>query len=379
MTSMEDTALHTKYRPKNLDEVIGHEKVVSSLKGIVEKGKWPSAIAFFGPTSAGKTTLAHALVSSAVGAPALGYPDFTELNAADSKTIEDVRELIRISKLRPSRGVRRFILVDEAQGLLSNPQAAAALLKPLEQPPASTTWILGSMDPSKFESTQNGKAMANRCQQFILKPPSDEDLHKQARRIMKGEGITFISKEQREILVSTCNREMRSLANLIQGAASYHVGMGKNAPAVLSDEDLAEVLSQSQSDDVVSAVRFLTCIYNHKFVAAQREILNVADGFGMINKLLNLNWFLLNDAVLKGARHPNVWANPASLKLKQQVGELQTMKAIPLMQQVERYGLVQSALSRLKAQSQAFAVNESMALSEFAFSTIQNLKIACGE
>ena len=43
------------------------------------------------------------------------------------------------------------------------------LLKPLEEAGSTdTVWILCSMDPSKFSSTTNGKAIAKRCTQFVL-------------------------------------------------------------------------------------------------------------------------------------------------------------------------------------------------------------------
>lgn len=365
------TALHTKYRPRTLEEVVGHEKVVKTLNGIVSTNKWPSAIAFFGPTSAGKTTLAHALVSSALGAPAHGHPDFTEINASDSKSIDDVRSLIQISQLRPAKGKRRFILIDEAQGLLSNAQAAAAILKPLESPPKTTTWILGSMDPVKFQTTENGRAMANRCTQFVLEPPSDEALDKQARRILKGEGITFIDKEGRTKIVESCNQQMRSLANLIQAAQSYHSGLGKEAPDVLSQEDITEVLARSQPDDAVAAVRFLTAIYARKFAAAHKEILDMQDGFSVVHNLMNLNWFVLNHTVLKGAKHPSVRGWPAAFRLKEQLEKVMPNNRTL---SIEAYGYMQAELTKLKAQAQAFAVPEPMLLSQFAFNAIQALK-----
>lgn len=146
----EETALHTKYRPKTLDEVIGHEKAVTAFKGYVETKKWPSAIALLGPTSAGKTTLAHALASSEFGVKAKGHPDFFEINASDSKTIDDVRALITLSKYRPQKGKRRFIFIDEAQGLLSNKQA------------------LKCVAPETLLQTQHGLETARRVHERIL-------------------------------------------------------------------------------------------------------------------------------------------------------------------------------------------------------------------
>lgn len=247
------------------------------------------------------------------------------------------------------------------------------MLVPLESPPPSTTWIIGSMDPAKFEADQDGRSFINRCTQYILKAPADESLHLQARRIMKGEGIKYITKAQRELLVGACGREMRTLANLIQFAQAHYEGLA-DKPETLSDEDMGEVLTSNESEDGKTAVRFLTCIYAGKFTAAQREILAVGDGYGIISTLLNLNWFLLNDAILKGQRHPAIWGNAAAYALRAQVKEVSEGQNISGTALIERMGLVQAGLTTLKAQAQTFAVKEVMALSRFAYSTIRALK-----
>lgn len=121
------TALHLKYRPSVLSEVIGHEKVVTALQGIVKSGKYPSALAFFGPPSAGKTTLARCLAADTLGVSAINGPDFTYINMGDNRTIDDVRQLIATARLSPLGGKRRFILLDEVQAILGNAAAAACL------------------------------------------------------------------------------------------------------------------------------------------------------------------------------------------------------------------------------------------------------------
>lgn len=123
----EDTALHTKYRPRTLDDVVGNASIVAQLKGIIAKKKFPSAIAFFGQSSAGKTTLARAFASSVLGKPCTGSGDYVELNAGSSKSIDDIRQLADLARLRPSGGIRRLVMVDEAQSILTNPHAATCL------------------------------------------------------------------------------------------------------------------------------------------------------------------------------------------------------------------------------------------------------------
>src|SRR5690606_3524739 len=113
-----------------------------------------------------------------------GHPDYIEKNGSSERSIDDARDWISIAKFKP-RTNKRFIVIDEAQGLLSNKQAAQAILKPLEEPAKDTIWILCSMDPAKF-ATGDGRAIANRCTQFNLEPHTPKELLKQAVRIAKG-------------------------------------------------------------------------------------------------------------------------------------------------------------------------------------------------
>lgn len=315
-----DTALHRKYRPRTLDQIIGQDAAVSKLTGFVETGKWPSAIAFFGPTSAGKTTLARALVSTMFGKAASSSNDYSEINASDNKTIDDIRQLIQVSRLRPAEGKRRFVMIDEAQGLLSNAQAAAALLKPLEDSPKSTTFIIGSMSPEKFKTTDNGRAIANRCMQFHLTPPEPEHLMKYALRVAKGEDAPYLTKSFRQSLVDNCNSEYRTLANLLQDAIALYDGL-KKKPDALDESHLGQVLSSVITKDDELAVKFMVALFMRKTSVAHRTLLDVQDAFGFITKLTWLNWFILSDASLGGNRHHKVWPNQNSRALKSQLND----------------------------------------------------------
>jgi DNA polymerase III delta prime subunit len=301
---MQQTALHLKYRPKTLDRIIGHTNVVTRLKGALDKKKIPSAIAFFGPPSAGKTTLARAFATAINGS--LGS-DFKEVNAADERGIDDVRELIKISKFKPQSN-KRIIFIDEAHQLVSNNPAAQTLLKSLEEPSPHTMWIIGSMEPSKF-SSQVGKAILSRCTQFVLEQHTESDLLKQAVRIAKGESMDYLLDEKKlaiKHLVKNCNGEMRTLANLMQSTQQYYDGMSE-PPEVLGKKDLADIISSTESSDDKLAVQMMIGLYTKQFKKVQRAILDVTDPFSFIKKCGFISSFILNEAVIEGARHPKVW------------------------------------------------------------------------
>lgn len=238
-----------------------------------------------------------------------------------------------------------------------------AILEPLEHPHKRMTWILSSMSPEKFGQSTNGKAILSRCQQFHLKAYSAEDLAKQANRIIRGEGLKFFTGELRDTIVSECNGEMRTIANLIQGMSQYYDGLPEgNRPEKLTAEDAQKVIQTSVSDDDITAVRLLTSIYAKKISAAQREILNISDGFGIVNKMMYINYAVMNDMILKGARHPKVWMTASANGLK-----VNLTKVLP--DDGERLSAMigmQQHLIDLKTQAQAFAVPEDMAIFRFA-------------
>lgn len=117
---MSHTSFHLKYRPRTLEKVVGHSKIVTELKGMIASKKFPNALLFTGPSSAGKTTMARAFAASAEGVDTVeGAPDFYEVNAADNRSIDDVRRIVDMSKLRPMRFKHRYILLDEVHQLVS--------------------------------------------------------------------------------------------------------------------------------------------------------------------------------------------------------------------------------------------------------------------
>ena len=197
---METLSLAVKYRPRSLADLVGQDHISAQIAGMFNKKRMPAAIMLHGATGLGKTTVAR-MIASMVNCKNLDpdtmkpcgqcascsmsdHPDVLELNAADTRGIDDVRTLIQQSKNMPSVGNKRVFILDEAHQL--TPQASQTLLKPIEEPPANTLWIICTMSPDKMLP-----AIAKRCLSLPVKPVSPELITKRLYRIAKREGVDF--------------------------------------------------------------------------------------------------------------------------------------------------------------------------------------------
>ena len=224
------------------------------------------------------------------------------------------------------------------------------------------------MNPEKFKTTTLGKAIANRCVQFNLEPHTNSDLLKQAKRICKGEKMTYMMDEETKLLkrvVKASNYEMRTLAQLLEACQQYYDGLDEK-PELLSLKNLSSVLSSVESSEDKLAVDFMTALFSLNFTHCQLAILNSQDLIGLANRLSYISSFLVNTTVLRGERHPKVWASQSNRKVLSVIQK----QNITLGMLAE----VNTRLVECKSQIMQFGVGADALLSAFAYSTIRKLQ-----
>lgn len=138
--------LYKRYRPKTLKGLVGQDSTVSSLETLIERGL-PHCLMLTGPSGCGKTTVARILAREIK----CSKSDFTELNAADFKGIDTIRDIRRSINLKPLNGASRVWMIDECHKLTSDAQNA--ILKMLEDPPEHAFFMLCTTDPQKVIRT----------------------------------------------------------------------------------------------------------------------------------------------------------------------------------------------------------------------------------
>jgi DNA polymerase-3 subunit gamma/tau len=192
-------ALYRKYRPQSFAEVVGQEAVVRTLSNAISTDAVRQAYLFAGPRGTGKTSMARILAKClncaqgptttpdgtchACRAIAAGTSlDVIEMDAASQRGIDDIREIRDRVVLQPVEGRYKVYILDEAHQLTD--AAWNALLKLIEEPPPHLVFVFCTTDLSKVLPT-----VRSRCQTFVFKRPSLQDLVKVLRQIADAEEI----------------------------------------------------------------------------------------------------------------------------------------------------------------------------------------------
>ena len=200
-----------KYRPKNLDEVIGQRHVTERLKAYVETKNMPHLL-MTGPAGTGKTTCSLAMAREMFGDEWKG--NFIELSASDERGIDVVRGKIKEFARTAPLGNAEFkiIFMDEADALTSDAQAA--LRRTMEKYSKICRFILSCNYSSKIIDP-----IQSRCAVFRFKPLSKDDVKGFLMRIVTNENVK-IDDEALDALVHVARGDMRRAVNSLQVAAS---------------------------------------------------------------------------------------------------------------------------------------------------------------
>jgi DNA polymerase-3 subunit gamma/tau len=242
---MSYVVLARKYRSRNFEEMVGQDHVVRALTHALEQGRLHHAYLFTGTRGIGKTTVSRILAKclNCVGPDGNGgitakpcgvcttcreidadrYIDYTELDAASNRGIDEARDLIERASYKPSVGRFKVFMIDEAHQLTKD--AFNALLKTLEEPPEYLKFVLATTDPEKMLPT-----VLSRCLQFNLRPMAPQTVAEHLQNVLAKENVPVEAGALR-LLSRAARGSMRDALSLTDQAIAY--GGGKlEEPAV---------------------------------------------------------------------------------------------------------------------------------------------------
>lgn len=159
-------------------DLVGHGGVLDLLTSELET---PSqAYLFVGPSNVGKASIARRFAAALVGgedadavrrAKAGSHPDLVLIapEGRSSITVDQARGVVSSAVLSPLEADRKVFLLEEASML--NEEAANALLKTIEEPIASTTFVLVADSEDDLPAT-----VASRCRTIVFGRVPEADI-----------------------------------------------------------------------------------------------------------------------------------------------------------------------------------------------------------
>ncbi len=231
MSASEVLAL--KYRPRRFEELIGQESISQTLSLALDSGRLSHAYLFSGLRGSGKTSTARIFAKSLIceNGPTSApcdvcshcvmanegrHIDIIEMDAASSRKIDDIRDLIEHTKYRPASANVKIFIIDEVHMLTK--EAHNALLKTLEEPPSYVKFILATTDPLKLPPT-----ILSRTQHFRFKRISHPNIVHHLSHILHLENIEYQS-EALDILARSGSGSLRDTLTLLDQAIIYSKG-----------------------------------------------------------------------------------------------------------------------------------------------------------
>jgi DNA polymerase III delta prime subunit len=266
-----------KYRPSTIEGYVfrdSHQK--EQVKNWIKEKSIPHLL-FSGSAGIGKTTLAKILFNELE----INDLDLLEINASRTNSVDDVRDkIINFVQMIPF-GDFKVVLLDEADYL--SPNAQAALRGVMEEYHTSARFILTCNYPHKIIP-----ALHSRCQGFHIEKTDQTEFTARMAEILISEGVEF-DIDTLDTFVKATYPDLRKCINTVQmncndnvlktpqrgdtGEADYKFKMVELFKAGKINEGRKLVCSQARPEEMDEIYRWL---YDNVEIFGEEEKQNKA-------------------------------------------------------------------------------------------------------
>jgi replication factor C small subunit len=242
-----------KYRPKKIDDIIGHEETKIRLKGFIKNKSLPHLL-FAGPPGTGKTSAILALAAEIFGEDGLRN-NLLELNASDERGIDVIRNTVKdFARILPTDGAPfKIISLDEADALTS--AAQQALRRTMEKYVSTSRFILLCNYPGKII-----EPIQSRCAYFRFNRLNDDTITLNLESISTKEGLKF-TKDGIGTIIRVSEGDMRKAINILQATAATGKTINqKNVLNTIGGADpfeITKMLNQALDQDFEASKKML--------------------------------------------------------------------------------------------------------------------------
>jgi DNA polymerase-3 subunit gamma/tau len=257
--------LARKYRPANLDDLIGQDATVRILRSAFALNRIAHAFMLTGVRGVGKTTTARIIARAlnCIGPDGRGgptpdpcgvcanctailadrHPDVIEMDAASRTGVDDVREIIEATRFRPMQARTKVFIIDEIHMLSRH--AFNALLKTMEEPPPHVKFVFATTEIRKVPVT-----VLSRCQRFDLRRIPVGLLAAHFERVARAEGVEA-EPEALAAIARAADGSVRDGLSLLDQAIAQGDGAAVTASHVA---EMLGVADRGQVFDLMEAV-----------------------------------------------------------------------------------------------------------------------------
>ena len=285
-----------KYRPQVLDDLLGQDHVVQTLKNAIGQRRLAHAYLFVGPRGTGKTSTARILAKAVncIHGPTVNPCgicdscreisqgvsfDVLEIDGASNNSVDQIRELRENVRFAPVRGRYKIYIIDEVHMLTQ--QAFNALLKTLEEPPDHVIFVFATTEPNRVLPT-----ILSRCQRFDFRRIPVRTIAKHLQYIAQQEGVTLTTAATEAIAAAADGglRDAESMLDQLVAFCGDQIGESEvlNVFGLTSERvvaDLTRAILSGRTSEALSII--------HEQSEAGKDLVKLlADLLGFLRNLL---------------------------------------------------------------------------------------------